>query len=184
MGTVGIVLAAGAGTRYGRPKATVVERGRSWLQIAVQALTDGGCTEVVVVLGADVHARILVEPPTRVVVAEDWEDGLAASLRCGLAAATALEDVDRALVTLVDLPDVDGRVVARLLAAATGPDALVRATYHGVPGHPVVLGRDHWAAVAASAAGDRGAGPYLAERRAAEVECSDLATGQDVDVPR
>ena len=87
-----------------------------------------------------------------------------------------------ALVSLVDLPDVDAAVVARVLdAASRGRGDLARAAYDGVPGHPVLLGRDHWAGVVASATGDRGARDYLAAHDVDLVECGDLATGADVD---
>jgi nicotine blue oxidoreductase len=108
------------------------------------------------------------------------------SLRSGLTSlATRGRTVPRqALVHLVDLPDVGHEVVARLLdASGAGTEALVRAAYQGVPGHPVLLGRDHWDAVAADAQGDQGARRYLRAARPVLVECGDLATGTDVDVP-
>ncbi|MFA6577376.1 MAG: NTP transferase domain-containing protein, partial [Nocardioides sp.] len=83
---------------------------------------------------------------------------------------------------LVDLPDVTAEVVRRVVAAGAGPDVLARATFEGRPGHPVLLGRDHWAGVTATAAGDRGARDYLAGTDVRLVECGDLATGEDVDV--
>ncbi|MFL6173703.1 MAG: NTP transferase domain-containing protein [Marmoricola sp.] len=184
MSAVGIVLAAGAGRRFGQPKATVVQDGRSWLNLAVEALAAGGCEEVVVVLGAEEdEARTLLDGDVRVVVAEDWADGLSASLRRGL---EAIEDapatVDRAVVTLVDLPDVDAAVIGRVLAAAEGPTTLLRSVYQGRPGHPVVLGRAHWDAVRTTVVGDRGARDYLEAHAARAVECGDLAGGHDVDV--
>jgi CTP:molybdopterin cytidylyltransferase MocA len=87
------------------------------------------------------------------------------------------------LVTLVDLPDVTAEVVRRVASAATGPEVLARATYDGRPGHPVLLGRDHWAGVRASATGDAGARDYLVAHDVVAVECGDLATGRDVDGP-
>jgi nicotine blue oxidoreductase len=105
---------------------------------------------------------------------------MGASLRAGLA---ALEEGEAALVHLVDLPDVTAAVVGRLLVAPVGAATLRRAAYAGVPGHPVLLGRDHWAGVAATAVGDRGARDYLRTHRPELVECGDLATGADVDVP-
>jgi len=84
-------------------------------------------------------------------------------------------------VLLVDLPDVSADVVGRLVAAADGPDSLARATYDGTPGHPVVIGRDHWAEVCATATGDRGARDYLDAHEHLTVECGDLASGRDVD---
>ena len=61
------------------------------------------------------------------------------------------------------------------------PTALARAGYHGQPGHPVLIGREHVGGVAESAIGDRGARDYLATHRTLLVECGDLATGIDVD---
>ena len=70
-----------------------------------------------------------------------------------------------------------------LASAKPGADALARAGFEGRPGHPVLLGRDHWAAVAAEAHGDRGAGPYLRAHAALEVDCADLWAGADLDTP-
>ncbi|HWJ66587.1 MAG TPA: nucleotidyltransferase family protein [Nocardioides sp.] len=191
MTTHGLLLAAGAGRRMGMPKALVRDAdGRPWLTRAVTVLLDGGCAEVTVVLGAsaDEAEWVLADglaDLTRVhaVRAHAWQAGMGASLRAGLA---ALADVprDAALVHLVDLPDVTPAVVARVLAQAEpGPSALARASYDGAPGHPVLLGRDHWAAVCDAAAGDRGARRYLEVSDPQLVECGDLATGRDVDEP-
>ena len=106
---VGILLAAGAGTRFGEPKVLAADG--DWLRIAVHALADGGCGSVIVVLGAVV---VDVPPPARAVVAEDWEDGMSASLRAGLAAAGDGE-ATAAVVHLVDIPDVGAEVVLRVL---------------------------------------------------------------------
>ena len=105
---------------------------------------------------------------------------MGASLRAGLE-ALARTDHDSVLVSLVDLPDVDAAVGGRIVAASHGRDDLARAAYDGVPGHPVLLGRDHWAGVVASATGDRGARDYLGSRDVELVECGDLASGVDVD---
>lgn len=177
MPLAGVVLAAGQGRRMGRPKALV----RDWLPRAVDALTGGGCDRVVVVLGASAE---LVSAPAGVdvVVAPDWADGLSASLRAGLRACSPTS-ADAAVVTLVDLPDVNAAVVARVVAAASGPEALARATYAGRSGHPVVLGRAHWAAAVDLARGDQGARGLFATHEHALVECGDLATGVDVDTP-
>jgi CTP:molybdopterin cytidylyltransferase MocA len=182
----GLLLAAGAGRRMGRPKALVTDPdGTSWLRRSVAALSSGGCTSVTVVLGAGADdALALVPDGVAVVLAHDWAEGMGASLRAGLEAlAVAGERADAAVVSLVDLPDVGGPVVARLVARAGAPTLLARAAYDGVPGHPVLLGREHWAPVAAQAAGDAGARDYLAARDVLLVECADLATGLDQDTP-
>jgi CTP:molybdopterin cytidylyltransferase MocA len=188
----GVLLAAGAGRRMGRPKALLHdEHDVPFLDRAVGVLFDGGCDTVTVVLGASAdEARAVLDeagwcedPCVDVVVAEDWDEGMGASLRAGLAAASA-GDASCAMVTLVDLPDVGADVVRRLLQSGrSGPQTLVRAAYDGVPGHPVLLGRDHWAGVLGSARGDKGARDYLKVHRPALVECGDLASGRDVDRP-
>lgn len=177
---VGVLLAAGAGRRFGGPKALARDDdGTSWLLRSVQALRP--CAEIVVVLGAESErAAALLPMSVSRIRADDWAEGMGASLRVGLSALHPTSH-EAALVSLVDLPDVDAAVVDRLRAVATGPDVLARAAYDGVPGHPVLIGRDHWDGVIASATGDRGARDFLASHEVALVECGDLATGADVD---
>ena len=105
---------------------------------------------------------------------------MSASLRSGLESLKG-SDVEAAVVSLVDLPDLTATVVRRVLSEREGDEALARASYHGRPGHPVVLGRAHWAAVAAASTGDAGARDYLSEHDTVLVECGDLASGADVD---
>jgi nicotine blue oxidoreductase len=177
---VGLLLAAGAGERFGGPKALARDDdGTSWLLRAVQALRP--CAGIVVVLGAEAEqAAALLPMSVARVRADNWAEGMGASLRAGLA-ALATTAHDSALVSLVDLPDVDAAVVARLVGAAGGRADLLRASYDGVPGHPVLIGRDHWSGVVETATGDRGARDYLADHEVVLVECGDLATGRDVD---
>lgn len=185
----GLVLAAGAGRRMGGPKALlrVAGTGETFVVRALRVLDEGGCAPVVVVLGAAAEqTRAELPAATAVVLAADWAEGMGASLRAGLQAfADQGAGVAAVVVTLVDLPDVGPDTVRRVVRAA-GPDpsrALVRAAYGGTPGHPVLLGRSHWDAVARAATGDRGPRDYLATQGTALVECGDLATGRDVDTP-
>jgi CTP:molybdopterin cytidylyltransferase MocA len=169
----------------GRPKALVTLGGRPLVQRAVQVLVDGGCAPLVVVVGAAAEeVRSLLPAGVHPVEAEDWSGGMGASLRAGLAAVEQLQPVpDAVLVHLVDLPGVTAAAVARL-AARSGPEALVRASYGGHPAHPVLFGRTHWDGVRYSATGDAGARGYLADRPdLVLVECGDLATAEDVDTP-
>ena len=179
MPTRGLLLAAGAGRRMGMPKALVRDDdGTSWLLRAIASLAP--CQGVTVVLGAAAaEAAALLPASVDVVLNPDWESGMGSSLRAGLAALPA--DADAALVSLVDLPDVTSVVCARVLRAASGPAALARASYDGRPGHPVLLGRDHWPAASTAAIGDRGARDLLAGPGVVLVECGDLAGGEDVD---
>jgi CTP:molybdopterin cytidylyltransferase MocA len=86
-------------------------------------------------------------------------------------------------VTLVDLPGMPASVVERVLSAGSRRDVLARAVYDGLPGHPVLVGRDHWAAFRESLRGDAGGRRYLEEHDVAHIECGDLFTGTDVDRP-
>ncbi|MDY0893325.1 nucleotidyltransferase family protein [Frigoribacterium sp. CFBP9030] len=207
---VGLLLAAGAGSRMGGPKALVADARGPWLTRGVATLLAGGCDRVVVVLGAGAtEAEDLLAGDPRLlgsqvstVVADDWADGLSASLRAGLRALGAdpdLQEARVALITLVDYPGLPASAVARLLsvtgtpAGAGSPAAagvplgasiLRRAVFGGRPGHPVVVGRAHWSDLAQSISGDRGAGAYLREHGALEVDCRDLWSGHDVDSPR
>jgi CTP:molybdopterin cytidylyltransferase MocA len=183
----GLLLAAGAGRRMGMPKALVTDDRGSWLVRGVTTLSAGGCRRVTVVLGAEAERAAalldgLPEMP-RIVVADDWAEGMGASLRAGMLALTDATD-GFILVSLVDLPDLVPEVVARVGAAQRSPDVLARASYDGVPGHPVLFGRDHWPGVLETAHGDQGARAYLAGREVELIECGDLATGRDVDSPR
>jgi CTP:molybdopterin cytidylyltransferase MocA len=180
----GLLLAAGAGRRYGMPKALV--EGGAWLRRAVATLIDGGCEPVLVVVGAQADEVIpLVPDIASTVLAADWAEGMGASLRTGLVELirTAPPQVQAALVHLVDLPDVDASVVRRLVTSAS-PSVVARAGFASQPGHPVLFGRQHWAEIVDSAHGDRGARDWLAGRSdLIVVDCSDLASGIDVDRP-
>lgn len=182
MSTAGLVLAAGAGSRFGRPKAAVEIGGEPLAVRAARALADGGCDPVVVVLGA-----ALLEVPVpgaEVVVHEGWAEGMGSSLRAGLGALEG-RGIDRAVVLLCDQPGIGAAAVAALAAAAPGADALAVATYGGRRGHPVVLGADHWQSVGVHAVGDVGARAYLEQQGAAveEVPCDGLADPRDIDAP-
>ncbi|MCK0117323.1 nucleotidyltransferase family protein [Isoptericola sp. S6320L] len=183
----GLVLAAGAGSRFGGPKGLArTTTGEPWVLRAVRMLQDAGCDDVLVAVGArGDEVAALVPPPARALGVEDWADGLAATLRAGLDAA-ATSDTDALVLTPVDTPDASPEAVRRVLdrsarVATTPADVLARAVYGGRPGHPVLLGRAHWAGVRAVLAGDTGAGRYLAGHGALAVECGDLWSGRDVD---
>ena len=169
----------------GTPKAVVAQPGGgTLLEHSISSLREAGCAPVVVVVGAEANrASTFAGAADLVVVAGDWARGQSASLRTGLEALQGTPAASAA-VLLVDLPDVAADVVRRVVLAAGAPRAsLARAAYDGIPGHPVVIGRDHWAGVTTTAQGDHGARDYLASHVHALVECGDLATGRDVDTP-
>ncbi|MDY7543520.1 nucleotidyltransferase family protein [Cryobacterium sp. 5B3] len=188
----GLVLAAGAGSRFGQPKALVRGAdGVPWLVRTVGVLRAAGCSPVIVVLGAEgaAAAALLAEagptdPTTVVAYAPDWAEGLSASLRTGLEAALRVAgDPVAVAVVPVDVPDLDAATVARVLDADAGvtPDSLRQAVFGGRPGHPVLIGRTHWEPLRVQLTGDTGARPYLLAHGVLPVECGDLTTGADVD---
>ena len=180
----GLVLAAGGGRRYGMPKALVEFEGGLLVDRAVRTAR-AVCDPVLVVLGAQaVEVWQRADLDGAVVLANrDWESGMASSLRTGLDGLRALPGrVDAALVLLVDMPGMTPAALARMEQEAR-PDALAVATYDGVRGHPVLLGRNHWAGVAETATGDEGARRYLAAHEVREIDCTGLADPTDLDVP-
>ena len=116
MTTTGLLLAAGAGRRMGRPKALV----DGWLVGAVEAMAD--CDQVVVVLGAAAEeARPLLDAhDVTVVVNPDWSEGMGTSLHAGLT-HVGHGGATRCPLMLVDLPDVGAQVVRRVLDAPGSP---------------------------------------------------------------
>ncbi|MBO1331275.1 NTP transferase domain-containing protein [Streptomyces sp. VRA16 Mangrove soil] len=181
----GLLLAAGGGRRLGgRPKALLTHHGRPLVEYAVRILRAGGCGPLHVVLGAaadDVRERAVLDGCT-VVENPEWADGMGSSLRAGLDSLSAT-DAAAALVLLVDQPGIGEAAVTRVREAYRSPASLVAAAYDGERGHPVLFGRDHWAGIAASASGDRGARAYLKDHRAEVelVECGDVAEAYDID---
>jgi nicotine blue oxidoreductase len=183
----GLVLAAGGGRRYGGPKALVRhDDGQLLVERAVNTMRAGGCAPIFVVLGAEA-ARVRGEAQLGDVCLVDnpgWKTGMGSSLRVGLS-ALAGTDADAVAVLLVDTPGIGPEAVSRVVAACDGPGALLTATYQGRRGHPVLLGREHWAGVTVLATADVGARAYLMAHasRVRGVPCEDVADDTDIDVP-
>lgn len=189
----GLLLAAGGGRRLGgRPKALLDHQGRPLVEHAVRVLREGGCTRVHVVLGADADVvRKKASLPGCVLIDNPaWAQGMGSSLRAGLdsllgSGAEEGGEASAALVSLVDQPGIGPAAIARVYAAYRSPATLAAAAYDGERGHPVLFGADHWAGIAASAVGDRGARAYLKEHAGeiTRVECGDVAEAYDIDTP-
>ena len=156
-----VVLAAGAGERFGGPKQRLL------LPYVLDRLAESPVDEVVVVAGAhsvEAGSALLVECP-------EWERGMGASLRCGLASLGP--GVEAAVVCLADGPNLSPQAVRRVLASwRAGTSSVVAASYAGNRGHPVVIARAAWAEVP-----DEG----MKALPAALVPCDDLGTPGDVD---
>jgi CTP:molybdopterin cytidylyltransferase MocA len=182
--TAAVVLAAGGGRRYGMPQALVEYEGSLLVERAVRT-AKAVCDPVLVVLGAravDVWRQADLDGAT-VLANQDWETGMASSLRTGLEGLRGWPGrVEAALLLLVDMPGMTAEALQKVAGHAS-PDALAVATYDGVRGHPVLIGREHWAGVVETAAGDEGARRYLAAHDVLEVDCTGLADPTDLDVP-
>lgn len=160
----GVVLAAGTSSRLGRPKQLLSYQGRPLVQHAVDAAAAAPLDEVVVVVGHEAEAvRAALELPSggRVVVNPDHLEGQATSLRAGLAALG--EHLRAAVVLLGDQPGVGAdevRAIVGRYEETGGP--VVRATWGGRPGHPVLFDRSVWEALS-ELTGDIGARDLLRE---------------------
>jgi molybdenum cofactor cytidylyltransferase len=177
----GLVLAAGAGTRFGGAKQLADLEGVPLLEHAVRAIAATPVEQLVVVLGAEadeIQAHVDLHG-AEVVVCSRWDEGQSASLACGLA---NLSDCDAVVITLGDQPRLSPDAIRRVIAARRrGVDA-VRATYGGEPGHPVLLERRLFGRMR-DVTGDHGARNLLLSVSTREVPCDDLGGGEDVDTP-
>jgi CTP:molybdopterin cytidylyltransferase MocA len=175
----GVLLAAGSGSRLGRPKALVIVGGQSLVERGVALLRDGGAHPVIVVTGA---AEPADRPAGAVMVRNPaWAAGMGSSLAAGLAAVPP--DCAAAVIALADQPLVGGESVRRLIAAAASGAPVAVACYEGRPRNPVLIGREHWPAVLALATGDVGARPFLRAHPelVTQVECGDVGRPDDID---
>jgi CTP:molybdopterin cytidylyltransferase MocA len=178
----GVLLAAGSGSRFGRPKALVELDGQTLAERGVATLAAGGAAPVLVVTGA-----APVEPgpgsQVRIVPNPEWRTGMGSSLRAALRALPA--DTDAAVVALADQPLVGAEAVTRLIAAYRAGASVAVAAYDGQPRNPVLLAREHWPEVIAMATGDQGARAFLRARPdlVTLVECGDTGRPDDIDTP-
>jgi CTP:molybdopterin cytidylyltransferase MocA len=173
----GLLLAAGQGSRLGRPKALVEIGGLSLAERGVSLLRDGGANPVVMVTGAapvSLPGVITAHNP-------EWQTGMGSSLREGLQTLPA--DRDAVVIALVDQPLIGPEAVRRLIAAFLAGAEVAVACYQGRPRNPVLIGRAHWAEAAAAAQGDAGARRFLRARPelVTAVECGDVGRPDDLD---
>lgn len=213
MTVAGILLAAGAGRRMGGPKALVEFDGEPLVCRGIRLLLEAGCDPVLVVVGARAEQVRPLCGGAEVVEAADWESGMGASLRAGLARLEAAEvrtvdgaaaptagsaagptagsaagpaAVDAVVVALVDQPLVTVAVIARLRAAHAGGAVAAVASYAGQARNPVLLDSSSWAGVREAALGDQGARDWLRAHPelVVAVDCSDIGAPDDLDTPQ
>jgi molybdenum cofactor cytidylyltransferase len=178
-----VVLAAGRGSRFGGdvPKQLARLGLRSLVGHAVSAALASGLRPVVLVVGYR-GDEVGAAAGSRVEVVEnpDWERGLSTSLRCALVTLLPDPAISGAAVALADQPGVGAEAYRRLAAAHGDGAELAVATYGGVRGHPVLIGREHWEE-AIRLQGDEGARSLLAAHPVVEVACDGTGHPDDVD---
>jgi molybdenum cofactor cytidylyltransferase len=178
----GLILAAGASTRFGADKLAVLLRGRSILQHVLDAAAEAFLRPVVLVTArqrTDVDLR-----GARPMVNPDPARGMSSSLAIGLAALAQEDGVERVLVLLGDQPLVAQATIRRLLDAPVDPlrPLTVPRYGDGEAGNPVLLDRAAWP-LAAALSGDRGMSQLFGSR-ADLVRYLDVAgANPDVDTP-
>ncbi len=176
----GLILAAGAGTRFGNePKQLAELEGHPLLDHAIAAQCAVPDLErIAVVLGAyaeQILARVDFMR-AEAVTCERWEEGQGLSLRRGIEHLTAEADVTKVIVTLGDQP----RMTPELIARFVDEPPATRAVYDRRPGHPVVLGPVQMRLIG-NLHGDRGARSLLQGGKT--IECGHLRSARDVDTP-
>lgn len=161
-----IVLAAGAGLRFGGRKLLAIRRHRPLILSAVETALDSPVDEVIVVVGCEgeiVTAALgpLANVRLRIVDAPEWREGMSASLRAGLASLPT--DSRGVLLFLGDMPDIPGPVPQQVLDALMSGATAVRPTCDGAPGHPVGLSSALYPDLM-GLSGDQGANAILRDR--------------------
>jgi molybdenum cofactor cytidylyltransferase len=181
----GIVLAAGASSRMGRPKALLRIGDRTFVRAVLDALRDGGLTEAVVVVRpgqAAVQDEVVRAAFGRCVENEHPERGQWSSLVAGLDAIDT-PGVSAVLVTLVDIPLIGGSTVRRLVErAAASPAPILRAVHRGQHGHPVVFTRAVFDELR-RADPSQGAKQVVRAHHVEDVEVDDPGVSRDIDTP-
>lgn len=183
--TRAIVLAAGASTRMGRPKALLQAGGRTFIRRILDVLREAGVPDAVVVV-RPTHDEVIAEVAAsgfgRTVVNPRADEGQLSSLIAGLDAIDE-PGVDAALVTLVDVPLVAVSAIRQLLARVAISNApILRAVHLGAHGHPVVFKREIFAALRAADPAE-GAKALVRAASVEDVETGDPGVLEDVDTP-
>jgi CTP:molybdopterin cytidylyltransferase MocA len=182
-GVSAILLAAGAGSRFGGGKLLAPYHGRPLIEAALSNLADAPVDETVVVVGDDAQRlREACEPyGFKVVENPDWARGISTSVRVGLQSLGP--EARAAVVLLADQPLVGAGAVGRLVGAFGEGAKVAVATYGGKPRNPVLFSREVWPLLMTELSGDEGARSFL--RRHPElvtrVPCEGVGDPADVD---
>lgn len=182
-----VVLAAGAGRRFGGHKLLAPLEGRPILQHVLEAVAAAAPDATVVVLGGDAMEaeRDVTWRGEQRLVNPDPGRGLSSSLKLGMAAVTALHDaemLDAILVVLGDQPRISAAVIGTLLEAETDRPIVVPHFAEDGARNPVLLHREAWPLVA-GARGDRGLGAFIDAHPGQVLELPVGGANPDVDTP-
>jgi len=178
------VLAAGRGLRFGGdiPKPLLELGGKPLVAHAVAAAAGSGLIPVVVVVSDDRTAAAVLDGAPMVVRNDAPEQGISSSLQVAVRELTANAAIDAVVVGLGDQPLMGADAYRRVAAAFENGAQLAVATYGGVRGNPVLIGRAHWEE-ALALTGDEGARVLLRRHGATEVPCDGTGEPADVDTP-
>jgi molybdenum cofactor cytidylyltransferase len=177
--TVGVLLAAGAGSRFGGDKLLAPLRGQPLVLHAINALRPAVSHIIAVVRpGSDQLTALLTQAGVQVAICEQAADGMGLSLAC--AARLAPTDANL-LVALGDMPAVRPGTIERVTAALAAGAAIAVPSHGGRRGHPV--GFAAWLVPALQAlTGDQGARGLLREHAQAVLDIPVDDPGVLVDV--
>ncbi|MCA1738550.1 MAG: nucleotidyltransferase family protein [Actinobacteria bacterium] len=182
-GVSAIVLAAGAGSRFGGGKLLAPFGGRTLIEAVLSGLRGTLVDEIIVVVGArgERLRSISTAYETRIVENPEWAQGMSTSVRAGLRACGP--EARAAVVLLADQPLVGAEAVGRLVETFENGAEVVVASYGGKPRNPVLFAREVWPLLQREISGDMGARVFLKRHPelVTEVPCDDVADPADVD---
>lgn len=178
-----VVLAAGAGSRFGGGKLLAPFAGKTLIEATLDGLRNAPVDEIIIVLGnQSEELRSVCEPyGVRVVENSRWEEGMSTSVRAGLAATEP--ETQAVVFLLADQPLVGSEAVVRLVNAFECGSDVAAATYGGAPRNPVLFSREVWPLVERELSGDEGARKFIRRHPelVVEIPCGDVADPADVD---
>ncbi|HEV8045533.1 MAG TPA: nucleotidyltransferase family protein [Rubrobacter sp.] len=182
-GVSAILLAAGAGSRFGGGKLLADFDGRTLIEATLSELRGAPVDEIIVVVGAEGERlrSISTTYETRIAENPQWADGMSTSVRVGLQSCGP--EARAAVVLLADQPFVGREAVKRLVGAFEGGAEVAVATYDGKRRNPVLFAREVWPMLEGELSGDEGARGFLRRHPelVMEVPCDDVADPADVD---
>jgi molybdenum cofactor cytidylyltransferase len=138
-----IILAAGSSSRMGRPKQLLPYNGKSLLEHTVDTANDADANPVIVVLGANAALleKEIDEKKVHIVENNEWKEGMASSVRCGLSTLLHIApSSDAAIIMVCDQPFVSSSLLNELIAAQknTGKP-IVASQYENAVGPPTLF---------------------------------------------